>query len=231
MNRFQRIENLLHNGCNGIIYVGVKIIGGFFMINTVVLDIGQVLAHFRWEELLKEFGYNEETIAKIGKATVLGDYWSEQDRGALSEEEVIELCCNLDQDVDKEIRHLFKNITETVKEFPYAEDFIKSLKSHGYKVYLLSNYGERNFMHALEHFKFIPHADGRVVSYEIKSVKPEPEIYKHLIQKYNINPNEAVFLDDSMANLEAAKEFGFTTIHVTDIPKALEELRKLGVDF
>ncbi|MDF2800706.1 MAG: HAD-superfamily hydrolase subfamily variant 3 [Anaerocolumna sp.] len=201
------------------------------MINTVVLDIGQVLAHFRWEEVLREFGYDIETVNKIGKATVLGKYWGEQDRGALSEEEIIELCCSLDNDVADEIKHFFKNITETVKEFPYAEGFIKDLKSNGYKVYLLSNYGERNFMYALENFNFIPHADGRVVSYEIKSVKPEPEIYDYLIKKYNINPYEAVFLDDSIANLEAAEKFGFSTIHVTDIPKALEELRGLGVKF
>lgn len=201
------------------------------MINTVVLDIGQVLAHFRWEEYLRECGYSEELIEKIGKATVLGKYWSEQDRGALSDEEIIDLCCSLDQEVTDEIKHFFANITETVREFPYAEGFIKSLKSNGYKVYLLSNYGERNFKYAMENFRFIPYADGRVISYEIKSVKPEPEIYDYLIKKYNINPCEAVFLDDSTANLSAAKEFGFSTIHVTEVDKALEELKALGVKF
>lgn len=201
------------------------------MINTVVLDIGQVLAHFRWEEFLREFGYNEETVKRIGNATVLGKYWGEQDRGAFSEEKVVELCCNLDPEMAEEIKHFFTNITATVKEFPYAEGFIKSLKSNGYRVYLLSNYGERNFMYALDNFAFIPHADGRVISYEIKSVKPEPEIYDYLIKKYNINPYEAVFLDDSKANLEAAEKFGFKTIHVTDVPKALEELREMGVTF
>lgn len=201
------------------------------MINTVVLDIGQVLAHFRWEEVLREFGYNEETVKRIGNATVLGKYWGEQDRGAFSEEKVVELCCNLDPEMAEEIKHFFTNITATVREFPYAEGFIKSLKSNGYRVYLLSNYGERNFMYALDNFAFIPHADGRVISYEIKSVKPEPEIYDYLIKKYNINPYEAVFLDDSKANLEAAEKFGFKTIHVTDVPKALEELREMGVTF
>jgi len=201
------------------------------MINTVVLDIGQVLAHFRWEEVLREFGYNEETVKRIGNATVLGKYWGEQDRGAFSEEKVVELCCNLDPEMAEEIKHFFTNITATVKEFPYAEGFIKSLKSNGYRVYLLSNYGERNFMYALDNFAFIPHADGRVISYEIKSVKPEPEIYDYLIKKYNINPYEAVFLDDSKANLEAAEKFGFKTIHVMDVPKALEELREMGVTF
>lgn len=201
------------------------------MINTIILDIGQVLAHFRWEEVLKEYGYNEELIERIGKATVLGKYWAEQDRGALSEEEILDLCCSLDMDVSEEIKHFFDNLTDTVREFPYAEGFIKSLKNNGYNVYLLSNYGERNFKYAMENFRFIPYADGRVISYEIKSVKPEPEIYDYIIKKYNINPSQAVFLDDSKPNLLAAEKFGLTTIHVTDIDKALGELKELGVKF
>lgn len=201
------------------------------MINTVILDIGQVLANFRWEEFLIECGYREEIVKRVGNATVLGKYWSEQDRGLISEEELVKLCCGLDSEVSEEIKHFFHNITETVREFPYAEDFIKSLKSNGYKVYLLSNYGERNFQYAMENFRFIPHADGKVISYEIKKVKPEPEIYDYLIKKYNINPTEAVFLDDSKPNLEAAEKFGFSAIHVTDIEKALEELRGMGVKF
>jgi putative hydrolase of the HAD superfamily len=96
-------------------------------------------------------------------------------------------------------------------------------------VYLLSNYGRTNFAHAKEQFKFIPLVDGGVISYEVKYIKPEPEIYQILMDKYNINPEEAVFLDDNQANLEAAKVFGFHTIQVTEFDRALEDLRKLGV--
>jgi putative hydrolase of the HAD superfamily len=51
-----------------------------------------------------------------------------------------------------------------------------------------------------------------------------------LIGKYDINPEEAVFLDDNQANLEGAKVFGFHTIQVTEFDQALEDLRKLGVN-
>ncbi|BCJ93317.1 haloacid dehalogenase [Anaerocolumna cellulosilytica] len=199
------------------------------MIKTIVLDIGQVLAHFRWQEYLQDCGYDEETIRKIGNATVLGKYWGEQDRGAIREEELIKLCCDLEPEVTEEIRKFFEDITLTVREYPYAEQFIKDLKSNGYKVYLLSNYGDRNFQYAKEHFRFVPCADGGVISYEIKHIKPEPEIYQALLDKYQFNPKEAVFLDDSLANLEGAKAFGFSTIHVTNFNIALEELRNLGI--
>ncbi len=199
------------------------------MIKTVVLDIGQVLADFRWKECLIDSGYDEETIRKVSNATVLSKTWGEVDRGALSEEEIITICCGQDPSAAGEIKAFFENIYDTVREYPYSAGFIRSLKANGYKVYLLSNYGERNFKYAKEHFEFIQYADGGVISYEIKHIKPEPEIYEALIEKYRFNPEEAVFLDDSLPNLEGAEAFGFYTIHVKDFNKAVEELKKMGV--
>lgn len=200
------------------------------MINTIILDIGQVLGDFCWDVYLRDCGYDEETISKVGLATVLSDDWAEEDRGVLSDEELIQLFTKNDPSMAKEIRSFIENITETVKEYKYSVDFIKQLKETGYKVYLLSNYGKTNFEHAKEHFEFLKYVDGGIISYEIKHVKPEPEIYKALIEKYNINPREAVYLDNSSINLEGAKPFGFYTIQVNDFQDAIEELRDLGVE-
>jgi putative hydrolase of the HAD superfamily len=81
----------------------------------------------------------------------------------------------------------------------------------------------------MENFKFYKHVDGGVISYEVKHIKPEPEIYEDIIRKYNINPEEAVFLDDIQANLDGAKAFGFHTVLVSGYEKALADLRELGV--
>ncbi len=200
------------------------------MIKTIVLDIGQVLADFNWKGYLEECGYDEETIRRISNATVLSNAWRELDRGALSDKEITEICCGQEPELAEEIKAFVKNSYKTVREYPYSADFIKELKKKGYKVYLLSNYGGTNYNYARENFKFIPYADGGVISYEIKRIKPEPEIYQKLIDKYDFNPKEAVFLDDCLPNLEGAKTFGFHTIHVTDFNRALEDLEKLGVD-
>lgn len=199
------------------------------MITTIILDIGQVLANFRWKEYLVECGYNQETIEKVSSATVLSDLWGEEDRGKISTQELVELCCAKEPSVAKEITKLFTDITLLVREYEYSSTFVQKLKANGYKVYLLSNYGETNFKYAREHFDFIPYVDGGVISYEVKFIKPEPEIYEALINKYAINPKEAVFLDDSKVNLEGARHFGFETIHVEEFSKALDELRGLGV--
>ncbi|MFU0828714.1 MAG: putative hydrolase of the HAD superfamily [Lachnoclostridium sp.] len=200
------------------------------MINTIVLDIGQVLADFNWKGYLKDRGFDEQTIERIGKATVYSDNWREFDRGTLSDEEIIERCCRMDMELAEEIKTFVKESYKTVREYPYAERFVRTLKENGYHVYLLSNYGRTNFSYAKENFKFIPLADGGIISYEIEHIKPEPQIYKALIQKYGIDPERTVFLDDVQANLDGAKEFGFKTILVTEFDKALEDLRKLGVN-
>lgn len=200
------------------------------MIKTIVLDIGQVLAEFNWRGYLEECGYDEEMIDRLSKATVLSKAWGEFDRGALSDEEITGICCRQDPELEDEIKSFFKNSYKTVREYPYSEEFIMNLKKNGYMVYLLSNYGRTNFAYANKNFKFIPRADGGVISYEIMHIKPEPEIYQALIDKYGINPEEAVFLDDCGPNLEAAGKFGFHTIQVTEFNKALNDLRKLGVN-
>lgn len=199
------------------------------MINTIILDIGNVMVHFRWDEVLRDYGFNEDIIRRIGNVTVQSATWSEWDRGARDENELMLECCNNDPGIAAEVKIFFNLAAKWVKEYDYSADFVKLLKANGYKVYLLSNYSRGSFKYVKEDFNFYKYVDGGVISYEVNYIKPEPEIYEELIRKYNINPKEAVFLDDSQANLDGAKPFGFHTILVTEFEKALGELRTLGV--
>ncbi|MBP1755903.1 MAG: family phosphatase [Firmicutes bacterium] len=199
------------------------------MINTIILDIGNVLAHFRWKEYLEDCGYNQEKRDRIAKATVLGGFWNEWDRGLRDEEELIAESVAKDPDMKQEILAFYDSFDKIVREYEYSADFVKQLKENGYKVYLLSNYSKKHFELSKPHFKFVNYVDGGVISYQVKAIKPEPEIYQTLIDQFQIIPEEAVFLDDLPANLEGAKPFGFRTIQVTDHEQALKELRGLGV--
>lgn len=200
------------------------------MIKTVIFDIGNVLARFAWAEYLEEAGYPENIKNRIAAATVNSDYWKEWDRGLKREEELIELCCHLDPTLEQEIREFFRHVYTMVKEYSYSKDLIKSLKEKGYKVYLLSNYAKAHFEQDQKIFTFMPYVDGGVISHQIHHVKPEPEIYRELIKRYDIIPHEAVFLDDLEANLQGAKPFGFHTILVKSREQFLQDLRSLGVD-
>ena len=200
------------------------------MIRNIVFDIGQVLAAFRWKEFINELGYEEQINNRIAKATVLSPYWNEVDRGEKSMAEIIELCISLDPQIEQEIRSFFSDRRNMVVEFDYSEELVRTLKEQGYQVFLLSNYGEENFMYVKNVFKFISLVDGGIISYQIKKIKPEPEIYQALIDKYNINPEESVFLDDLEKNIEGAKAFGFQTILFQNLKQAKEDLRKKGIE-
>ncbi len=200
------------------------------MINTIVLDIGNVLARFRWEDYLEDCGYEEEIKRRIGKATVLSNRWKEWDRGVEDEQELIDACIAVEPELKQEILKLFfDDYEQLVVEYDYSADFVRKLKENGYRVYLLSNYSRMHFHREKEPYRFMQYVDGGVISYEVKQIKPEPEIYRILLEKYAINPEEAVFLDDLKENLEAAKAFGLHTIQVKNHEQALADLRMLGV--
>lgn len=199
------------------------------MINTIIFDIGNVLAQFAWEEYLIESGYDKEVIQKIANATVYHQLWKEIDRSVDFGTELVEQFASHDSSVSDEITDFLEHSHLVVKEYDYSIDLIHRLKANGYKVYLLSNYGGRNFKYARENFTFLKHADGSLISYEVGFVKPEREIYDAMISKYHIIPEEAVFLDDSEVNIIAAASIGFHTIHFKTLEMALIEMRKLNI--
>ena len=68
--------------------------------------------------------------------------------------------------------------------------------------------------------------DGEIISFREHLLKPEREIYQLLCDRFDINPAEAVFLDDNIANVEAAREFGLNAIHFKDYEQGKAELEK-----
>lgn len=181
-------------------------------IRNIVFDIGNVLACFRWKDLFGELGFTGEKFDRIAAATILHPtMWPEFDRSLMSAEEIIASCVRRAPEYEQDIRRLFERTELLIEEYAYSYGWIKELKERGYKIYLLSNYGKTSFEAAVNHgrLSFMPLIDGSVISYEVKIVKPEPGIYEALIQKYNLVPEECVFLDDREDNVEAAIRCGF----------------------
>ncbi len=200
------------------------------MITSVIFDIGNVLASFRWKDLFKDLGFSGEKFDRIAAATILHPtMWNEFDRSLMSDEEIIARCIERAPEYEAEIRSIFTMTELLVEEYAYSYGWIKSLKEQGYRVYLLSNYGKTSFEAARDHgrLSFLPLVDGGVISYEVQSVKPEPDIYKALLKKYHLKPEECVFLDDRADNIAAAETLGFHGVVVENQEQAATELQKL----
>lgn len=199
------------------------------MITTIIFDIGNVLVDFCWEEYLNSFHFSEQVVKRIAHATVLNDAWNEFDRGGSEEDELIESFVKNAPDLEKEIRQICDDIHDMLRKRDYAIPWIKELKEMGYKVYYLSNFSKKAERECAHTIDFIPYMDGGILSYQVKMVKPDPEIYKLLLKRYELVPEECVFMDDREDNCRAAQKLGIHGIQFTTKEKAIEELKKLGV--
>ena len=154
---------------------------------------------------------------------------AEIDRGVLTEEEVVALLTKNAPDYPEQIRRIVHDSHELVTVYPYAADWVRDLKKKGYKVYILSNFSEFGFNRVKDTFDFLPYADGALISYEVKLVKPDKKIYETLCKRFDITPENAVFLDDNAKNTEAAREFGLHAITVENKEQTDRDLHALGV--
>jgi epoxide hydrolase-like predicted phosphatase len=104
-------------------------------------------------------------------------------------------------------------------------DFLRSLRPDR-KVGLISNAwsGLRAF---ITRQKFEDVFDEMIISAEVGVIKPDPRIYRLALEKLGAKPEESVFLDDVMVNVEAARSVGMSAIQFTQPEKALEELKQL----
>lgn len=200
------------------------------MIKTVIFDIGNVLAEFDWQGYLKKFDFSEQVNEKLADATVRHETWDELDRGVLTLDETIEKFIENDPSIEKEIHLFFEDVHDIIKQYDYAIPWITELKEKGYQVLVLSNFPKNAHIQCKHALEFLNYVDGGILSYQDKVIKPDAAIYELLLERYQLNPLECVFLDDKACNLEAAKEFGISTILFFNQKQAILELEKLGVE-
>ena len=198
-------------------------------IKTVIFDIGNVLADFCWERFYRSFGYSEEIFKRLAKATVYDDMWNQFDKGVLSEQEMLDIFIHNDPEIEQEIRTVFQNVSGTIEVFDYTYDWIHELQKKGYQVLILSNFSEKCYRECGSKMDFVKEADGAVISYIEKKIKPDDEMYELIIDRYHLIPEECVFLDDKPENVAAAEKFGIHGIVFKGREDALIKMEELGM--
>ncbi len=197
------------------------------MIKNIIFDFGNVLVEYNIKEFMLGKGMGPEMIKRIMKASIMGPYWDEFDRGALTEEEAFAGFASIDPEIEKELHIVFDNITGMLTKRDFAIPWIKELKAAGYKVYYLSNYSKKAFDECADSIDFIEYMDGGVLSHRELMVKPNPDIYKVLIDRYKLDPKECVFIDDTPVNVEVAEKLGMKGIVFTSKEQAEGALKEI----
>ena len=197
------------------------------MIKNIIFDVGNVLLSYNWEDMLMSRCESKEEAIKLGNIIFNNPYWSILDYGTLTREEVIKgyklIYPEYADDIEWFITH--PELMPVKREKVWHE--VKCLKEKGYSIYLLSNYSDDLFKSHTKDADFMNYIDGMVVSYQIHMLKPDIRIYKYILDKYNLNPEECIFFDDREENTEGAGKAGIKAITVVSEEQLLEEIAKL----
>ena len=183
------------------------------MIRNMVFDIGNVLMDFRWKEYMRSlFGENEALIQTINQGIWHNGCWAAMDKGEMDGAATLRSAVAFAPQYEKEIKLTLDRVAHAFHKFGYAVPWVQELKRMGLNVYYLSNYSAFSIAANPDVLNFIPYMDGGVFSFEVKAVKPDPEIYRCLCDKYDLKPEECLFTDDVPANVKGAQACGFQGI-------------------
>lgn len=201
------------------------------MINTIIYDLGGVLIDWNPAYLYRKLFANEEEMQFFLQNICTSDWNEEQDAGRTIKE-ATDMLVALHPEHEQNIRAFYGRWPEMLGgEVAGAVDIFRKLKQTGrYKMYALTNWSVETYPVAQQQFPFLAEFDGVVVSGEEKSRKPFPEFYKVLLDRYNVQPGEALFIDDNKRNIDAAALLGIHVIHFKDVAQLQDDLRKEGIE-
>ena len=200
-------------------------------INTIIFDIGGVLVDWKPEYVYqKAFNGDNEKMQWFLKNVCTPEWNMEQDAGRTIEEgEKLKIA---EFPEHKQLIKLFyKNWTEMFSgPIKKNVELFKNLKnSNNYKIYALTNWSDEKWETALELFPFLKNFDGVVVSGQEKTRKPFEKIYTILLNRFNIIPEKALFIDDNFENCETANKLKINSIHYQNHKDLIKNLKLLKI--
>lgn len=150
------------------------------------------------------------------------------DSGEISEQEAL---LQLSKLVNRDPEIVRKDIDSYFKPNYTLIDFMKDLRAKGYKIILLSNASHSFF----ERFMFVEHPwfpllfDDMIISSAVKMVKPNSDIYMYALNKNNLKPEDAIFIDDNEDNIIGSKKVGIPSVLFKDTAQLKAELLKYNI--
>lgn len=185
-------------------------------IKNIVFDVGSILVGYRWLDMFADHGIDAETAHIVGRGFFDSPYWNKYDAGLITTSELVDRFCETRPEYEAEARWFIDNAIQMRVLRPRVYEEVKKLKDNGYKLYILSNYSHDLFELHTSDLPFREWMDGEMVSYKVNVTKPDPKIYELTRDEFSIVPEESLFFDDRLENVEGAKVVGFNAIHVED---------------
>jgi len=197
-------------------------------IKNVVFDFGGVLIDWNPRYLYKELFEDEDQMEYFLQNVCTPDWNEEQDAGRTLEEATNIL---LEQFPEHEvmIRKYYDCWEEMIKSDIAANVMVLYQLKDNYRLFGLSNWSGETFPTAFKRFPFFQEFEGIVISGDEKMKKPDKEIYRLLLNRYQLQAEASVFIDDNAANIKVAQELGFGTVHINNGTDLASELRQMRI--
>ena len=201
------------------------------MIRNIVFDMGGVLIEWTPDLLMDKLGIDKEDKDIIRKELFKETEWIALDAGKIREEEAFD---SVSKRVDARLHPYIDFLIRKWPELPFVEvegivDLIYELHDNGYKLYLLSNADlkQKDYFPKMRGYECFA---GRVTSAEVKMLKPEEEIFRHLCDKYDLDPEECYFIDDMNSNVYHALKYGFEGSVFFDTKRLRKKMKEAGIN-
>jgi putative hydrolase of the HAD superfamily len=203
--------------------------GDEIMYKNIIFDIGNVLLNFKPEEYLKSKLIELDKVPQIHKEIFQSKEWIMLDRGTITEEDAKNTIIKRVGENGHFIELAFKDWYEILTPIEGTVEILKELKNAEYRVYYLSNFHLLAFEHVTRKYDFFEIFDGGVVSYKVNLIKPEENIYKNIVEEYQLKPEESILIDDTQANIEGARKLNFGTILFNNPEELRQRLKRCNI--
>ena len=197
------------------------------MIRNIVFDMGNVLIRFDPEAFMdKEQIFDPEDRKLVRRELFSSVEWAQMDLGVLTEDTAEPLVLSrIPERLKEKVRSLLHNWAYPRDEMPGMEELLQKLKDGGYRLFLLSNASvmQHDYWPQIPLSRFF---EGKLISCDVKMVKPCPEIYRLFTKRFSLNPEECLFIDDATNNVAGAISCGWHGIVFHGDEAELEEKMK-----
>ena len=197
------------------------------MIKNLIYDFGRVLVTYDFEHI-SSFGFaSEEDLQSFVHIVSDPAFVRRCDLELIPFEDLIREMQQTYPQWERQWQLFYDRYLEFVTgEMPGMHAYMTELKARGYKLYGLSNWCSTIYR-VMKEYKIFNLLDGFVVSSDYQVVKPDPAIYRVLLDKYDLKAEECVFADDRADNVEAAQQVGMQAIVFTTTEAYKEALEPL----
>lgn len=197
------------------------------MIRNVIFDFGAVL--FRWDpdQIVASFTDSTDEQHLLLEEVFHHPDWLSLDRGTMLMAEVIPKFAARTGITVSRMEDFFEHIINSLVKITETEELLYRLLDHHYSVYYLTNMSSAFFETLNERNDFISLFKGGIVSGKELMMKPDPDIYELLIERYDLVPSETLYIDDHEQNVNVAQAIGFQTIQFELSASCFHKINKI----